>query len=425
MVEGRTPARDEVASVDLAAVRAALPRLQGLVERTPLLRNATLSERLGVPVFLKAEVLQRTGSFKIRGAVNRMAALSEAERRRGVVAASAGNHAQGVALAASLLGVPCTIVMPAEASLPKVEATRRYGAEVLLEGEDFAACAELALRMAGERGLVLIHAFDDPLVIAGQGTLGLELVEELPEVETVVVPVGGGGLAAGVGLAVKSLQPRARVVGVQVEAAPGTGRAWRSGRIEPVHPSPTLADGIAVAAPGRHTLPLLQRHVDEMVLVNEESVASAILLLLEEEKLVVEGAGAVGVTALLSGEVRPRGTMAVVLSGGNIDVLLLQHVIEHGLSQAGRFQDYSLVLADRPGQLARVLTALAATGGNVLAVEHRRAGPKLPLNFVEIGLFVETRDHAHAEEITASLQRLGFRLDTTRAGTVRLRPAGG
>lgn len=383
-------------------------RVRPLAHHTPLIESHALSDRLGAQVYLKAEVLQRTGSFKIRGAANRLITLSAAQRAQGVVAASAGNHAQGVALAAARLGMPCTIVMPKEASIAKVQATRAYGAEVVLEGEDFAQCVERARGLAAERGLTFIPAFDDPDVIAGQGTLGLELLDDMPEVTTVVVPVGGGGLAAGVAMAVKERRPQVRVVGVQVEQARGAWESWRTGERASIRPGPTVADGIAVRAPGEYTLPLLRRYLDDFVLVDERSVAAAILFLLESGKLVVEGAGAVGVAALLSGRTAARDRTAVILSGGNIDVHLLQHVVEHGLAYAGRFETFRLTVRDRPGQLAAILKTVADRGGNLLTVEHKRTGAHLPLNAVEIELVVETRDQAHAAEIGEGLREAGF-----------------
>ncbi len=402
-------------------IRASAERVYRLARRTPMLESHALSERLRVAVLLKAEILQRTGSFKVRGAANHIALLAERGKPAGVVAASAGNHAQGVALAAATFGIPCTIVMPREASIAKVEATRRLGAEIVLQGASFAECAALAGTLAEERGLNFVPAYDDPEVIAGQGTVGLEILVEAPDVEQVLIPVGGGGLAAGVALAVKSARPSTRVVGVQVEAAPGAFESYRSGSIE-THPSATtLADGIAVAAPGRYTLPLLRACLDDMVLVDEEAVASAMLFLLERNKLMVEGAGSVGVAALLSGAVTARDRTVAVLSGGNIDVNLVQQVIEHGLSQAGRFQSYMLLIPDRPGQLAAVLQTIAGKGGNVLTIEHRRTGPNLPFDAVEVELMVETRNREHADEINAALRESGFRPDGAPDSRSRLR----
>ena len=359
----------------LEDVRAARAPVARVAHRTPVLTSRTLSELCGVRVLLKAENLQRTGAFKVRGAAARLAALSPEERARGVVAASAGNHAQGVALAGRLLGVPATVVMPREASLAKVQATRSYGARVLLEGDSFDAALERARALAREEGLTLVHAFDDPRVVAGQGTLGLELCEDAPDLDAVVVPVGGGGLIAGVALAVKGLCPRARVVGVQAEAAPAAARSFRAGRPLTVPAGPTLADGIAVGRPGD----------------------------------LVEGAGAVGLAALLRGGVAAPGQrVAVVLSGGNVDLNLLNHILDHGLAHAGRFQVFRVTLADRPGQLARVLAVLAAQDVNVLEVGHSRRAVDLPVGQVQVDIVAETRDPAHAEEVAVALEAAGY-----------------
>jgi threonine dehydratase len=397
------------AAISIEDVRAAAKRVYALAVRTPLIRNQPLTDVLGARTYLKAEILQRTGSFKVRGATNRLAVLADAEKHAGVITASAGNHAQGVALAAATLGIPCTIVMPREASLAKVQATRSYGVEVVLEGGDYAEAAEHARLLAGESGRTFIPAFNDPLVIAGQGTIALEIIDDLPDVGQVVVPVGGGGLAAGVALAVKSLRPGCRVIGVQVESAPAAYHSYHSGAVEQHKVESTIADGIAVGAPGDWTLPVLRECLDGIVLVDDEAVASAMLFLAERCKLVVEGAGATGVAALLKGVVQPVENTVAILSGGNIDIHLLHEVIEHGLSLAGRFLSMTLTLPDRPGQLARVLNAIAEARGNVLTIDHRRTGPDLPLYVVEIALVLETRDAGHGEEIVAALCALGYR----------------
>ena len=407
--------------VALADIEAAGERVYALAHRTPLLHSHPLSEKLGASCYFKAEMLQRTGSFKVRGAANRLSLLNGDERSRGVVTASAGNHAQGVALSASTLRIPCTIVMPREASLAKVTAPRSYGVDVVLEGADFSEAADHARKLSAERGLVFVPAFNDPLVIAGQGTVGLEILADLPDVHTVIVPIGGGGLAGGVGLAVKSIRPRCRVIGVQSEAATGAYRSYRSGSIENVKAATTIADGIAVGAPGEYTLPLLREYLDDVVLVDDEAVASAMLFLVERCKLLVEGAGAVSVAALFAGAVSARDGTVAVLSGGNVDVHLLGEVIEHGLSNAGRFQTLVVTLPDRPGQLSRVLAAISEKRGNILTIDHRRTGPDLPLNFVEVSLVLETRDAAHGEEITRALEALGLAPDTTTKAVRRLR----
>ena len=393
---------------DIRAARELIAS-SAVVRRTPLLESRTLSERAGVTVRLKAENLQHTGSFKVRGAVNRIAALSPAERARGVLAASAGNHAQGLAVAARGAGVRATVVMPAAAPLAKVQATRGYGAEVVLAGDSYDDARAEAARLRDERGLVEVPAYDDPLIVAGQGTVGLEVLDDMPDAGLVVVPVGGGGLAAGIAIAVKSQRPGVRVVGVQAEAAPGVARSLAARRIEHVATRPTLADGIAVGGPGEVTYPLLARWLDDVVLVGEDDIAEAMVLLLERSKLVVEGAGAAGVAALLAGRIDPRGEpTAVVLSGGNVDINMLARVVEHGLSRAGRYCRLRIAIDDRPGQLARIAGIIGEHGANILSVAHQRFGVDLPVGRVDAVALLEVRDHAHGEAVAAALRQAGF-----------------
>jgi threonine dehydratase len=360
--------------VSLEDIQQAQDAVYGVAVRTPLLRSVGLSERFGADVWLKAECLQYTGSFKIRGAANKLASLTAAERARGVVAASAGNHAQGVAVAARQLGVKATVLMPEHATLAKVQATRAYGAEVILDGDDFAAAMVRAQTLAKERDLVFIPAYDDEQVIAGQGTIGLEIADECPEAGLVVVPVGGGGLITGVALALKSLRPGIRVAGVQAAAAPGAAMSLQSGIRTLQTPKPTLADGVAISGPGELTLPLIATYVDEVVTVDEEAIAQAIVVLLEQSKLVVEGAGALGVAALMTGAVKPEGRpTVVVLSGGNIDINVLASVVQHGLLYENRYLTLRVDLDDRPGTLSALLTLIADTGANVRAGGRPRA----------------------------------------------------
>ena len=389
----------------LAEIRAARERLQGAARVTPVYPSETLGRRSGRPVFLKAETLQRTGSFKVRGAVVKLASLGPAERAAGVVAASAGNHGQAVAWAAREAGVRATIFMPVDASMAKVDATRSYGAEVVLAGEGF----DEAMAAAQERvtaGATFVHAFDDPLVVAGQGTLGLELAEQLPEIETVVVPVGGGGLASGIAIALGELRPEVRVVGVQAEACAPYAGGTEFGY--------TIADGIAVKRPGELTGPILRRHLAEIVTVSDDEIADAILLLLERTKLVVEGAGAAGVAALLAGKVGGEGPACAILSGGNIDPTLLVEVVRHGLTQASRFLVLRTRIGDRPGALAKLLTLIAGERVNVLAVEHHREGMKLPLAQTEVELTLGTRDEAHCHELLERMAGWGYDVERLR-----------
>ncbi len=395
--------------ITIADVRGAREHFGSVVRRTPLLPSRTISELTGGDVLLKAENLQHTGSFKVRGAMNRLAALNEGERARGVIAASAGNHAQGAAVAARALGIAATVVMPRTTPLAKVEATREYGATIILHGDSYEEARDEALRIAAERDLLTISAFDDERIVAGQGTCGLEVVEDAPNIDTVIVPVGGGGLIAGTAIAVKALAPAARVIGVQAEAAPGVARSLACGARTIVAPSPTIAEGVAVGGPGEVTFPLIERYVDEVVLVSEGAIAQAMLLLIERAKLVVEGAGAVGIAALMSGKVDVRGKRAaVVLSGGNVDINVVARVVEHGLMQAGRYFSLTVGVDDKPGQLASLTALLAETGANVLAVTHERFGIAFTVGRVQVDLLLEVRNRDHAARVEAALIGGGF-----------------
>jgi threonine dehydratase len=398
--------------VTLDDLKEARHRLQGVIRPTPSEASDTLSRLVGRPVLLKPEHRQRTGSFKIRGAYNFVSRLPPATE---VVAASAGNHAQGVALAASLMGLQATIFMPVNAPLPKVEATRGYGASIRLEGDVVDDALAAARLYADERGAALVPPFDDPLVIAGQGTIGLELAEEAAGVETVVVPVGGGGLISGIGAALRLAgDGTTRVVGVEAAGAASTRASLDAGRIVTLESVSTMADGIATRSPSELTLEHVRAYVDDVVVVTEEELSRAVLLLLERAKAVVEPAGAAGLAAALAGKVGGSGSVAVVLSGGNVDPLLLIKLIDHGLTSAGRYLVLRIVLDDRPGALAALTAAVAKMGLNVLSVEHHRAGVELPLDKVEVLLTLETRDPQHRDEIVAELARAGFRVDLVR-----------
>lgn len=380
-----------------------------LVVRTPLLSSRTLSERCGGTVVLKAENLQRTGSFKLRGALAKLAVLSEVSAA-GVVAGSAGNHAQAVAYAARARGVPCEVFMPADASIAKTDSTSELGARVrMVEGtvDDSVAAAR---RRAVEGGLAFIHPFDDADVVAGQATLGLELVEEVPDLARVVVPVGGGGLASGIAIAVKSRRPEAEVVGVQVEAYTATRDSLKRGRPVDAVGATTIADGIAIKRPGELTLRLMERWLDGIEVVAEDDVGDAMVLLLERAKLVVEGAGAVGVAALLSGRVKPaaRGTTVAVLSGGNVDPGLLAAVVRRHESEAGRRLIVLTRVADRPGGLAALLSCVAQSGANLVDVSHVREGLDLHVRETAVELVLETRGREHAEQVLAALTKAGY-----------------
>ncbi|HUZ35636.1 MAG TPA: threonine ammonia-lyase [Streptosporangiaceae bacterium] len=396
--------------VRLADVAAAREVLRGVVSPTPMIHSRVLSERLGGPVFLKCENLQRTGSFKARGAYLRISRLTAAERERGVVAASAGNHAQGVAFAAALVGTKATVIMPAGAPLPKIEATRGYGAQVILHGESVEDALSAALAHAGEHGPVFIHPFDHPDVVAGQGTLGLEITEQCPQVRSIAVPVGGGGLAAGIAVGVSQASPPVKVIGVQAEEVASLPASLAAGHPVRIEPGVTMADGIAVSQPGDIAYAILSELADRVVTVSEETLSRALLICLERSKQLVEPAGAAGVAALLEHPDAFEPPVVAVLSGGNIDPLLLAKVLRHGLSAAGRYLMFRCRLPDRPGALADLLGELAALGANVLDVVHERVAPRLRVDEVEVLLQVETRGPGHCDEVIGQLRQAGYTL---------------
>jgi threonine dehydratase len=389
-------------------VAAARPAVEAIARHTPVLSSRTISERAGGLVMLKAENLQRTGSFKIRGAYLRMSRLSDEEKAAGVVAASAGNHAQGVALAAQMLGIKATVFMPAGAPIPKERATRGYGADVRFHGISIDEALLKALEFAEETGAVLIHPFDHVDIVTGQGTCGLEIFEQCPEVETVVVPTGGGGFIAGIATALKALRPEIRVVGVQAENAAAYPASLTEGRPVALASMSTMADGIAVGRPGDVPFRAIQQHVDDMVTVSEESMSRALLMLLERAKLVVEPAGAVAVAALLDDPKAFATPAVVVLSGGNIDPLLMMRVIRHGMAAAGRYVSFRATIPDVPGGLARLLHELAEVEANVLDVVHERTSASLQLDEVEVALQLETRGEEHAQRVLDHLARCGY-----------------
>ena len=399
-------------SVTLDDIHAAEARLSRLIAPTPCPYSETLSVLTGSRVFVKLENLQMTGSFKERGAANILLALSDTERRRGVVAASAGNHGLAVAFHAARLDVRSVIVMPEWAPLTKVTAARRHGAEVILHGDNYDACYERAREVETERGLVFIHPFDDPRVIAGQGTIGLEIARQVPDLDAVIVPVGGGGLIGGVAVALRALKPAARVIGVQSEEMPAMRAALQAGERVTVAAAATIADGIAVRRVGLHTLALAQRFVDEVVTVSEEEIANAILLLLEIEKTVVEGAGAVALAALVNKRVALEGkTTVLLLGGGNIDVNLIARIIERGLVKDGRIVRLTVLLRDRPGSLARLTTLVAQTRANVLHIGHDRAFSRARLGETEVELTLETSGRDHIDTVKRHLQEAGYTVE--------------
>ena len=404
------------AQLNLSAVEAAAQRLAGFIHLTPLDYSRTFSELTGSRVYFKLENLQKTGSFKIRGAFNKISLLGEAERSRGVIAASAGNHAQGVACAAARAGIKSTVVMPENAPIAKVMATRAYGATVILAGRGYDEAFSRALDIREDTGAILIHGFNDPEIIAGQGTLGLELLRQLPSLDAVMVPVGGGGLAAGVALAIKHLKPRIKVYGVQSGDASAMLNSWMAGEVrEQAGEADTIADGIAVRLPGELTFKLIQSYVDDIVTVDEEEIAKSILMLLERSKLVVEGSGAVGVAALLQCRVDLSGaTVAVILSGGNIDMNVISTIIERGLIRAGRRLRLRTMLSDRPGSLHGLLARITTCQANVISIYHDRTNPLVPIKQAEVELVLETRDCNHIDTIMATLQGFGYQIFSGR-----------
>jgi threonine dehydratase len=378
----------------LADIEEARQRLSGIARETPVYGSETFSRIAGRDVWLKAENLQRTGAFKVRGAVNRIALLSDSERAAGVVAASAGNHGQAVAWAAREAGIPARIYVPQDAPMAKVEACRTYGSELIMGGESFEEALAAARTDIDETGATFVHPFEDPIVIAGQGTIGLELAEQVPDAQTIVIPVGGGGLAAGIALALRAEHPDLRIVGVQ---------AGLDGF--------TIADGILVKHPGELTMSILNEVLDELVEVDDELISEAIVLLLERAKLVVEGAGAVGVAALLAGKVGGSGPVAIVLSGGNIDPTLLISVMRHGLTLGGRYLVIRTRIPDRPGELVKLLSLIAEARGNVVSVEHHREGMDIPVAETEVELTLITRDQEHCTLLLDQMRSWGYEVE--------------
>jgi threonine dehydratase len=399
-----------IPEVTLADIQAARELLEGVAVRTPVEESRWLTALAGGPVHLKCENLQRTGSFKVRGAYNRIARLSEEERAAGVVAASAGNHAQGVALAAQLLGIKATVFMPEGAPIPKEKATRGYGADVIFSGKYIDQALVRAREFADETGAVLIHPFDHEDIVAGQGTCGLEILEQVPDVATVLVPTGGGGLVAGVATAIKAINPSVRVVAVQAEGAAAFPESLSAGHPVPLESMKTMADGIAVGRPGDVPFKAVRDHVDEVVTVSEESLSRALLALVERAKMIVEPAGAAAVAAILENPTAYATPAVAILSGGNIDPLLLGKVIRHGMASASRYLSLRVCIPDAPGGLARLLGELAEVQANVLEVAHERISPSLHLDEVEVQVQLETRGEAHAERVLARLRERGYRV---------------
>ncbi len=401
-------------TVKLTDIQEARKLLQGIIIPTPILSDEKLSTEIGAKAFLKAECLQRAGSFKMRGAYNKISRLSTEEKKRGVVTASAGNHAQGVGLAARLLNIKATIVLPEFAPLTKVIATKAQGADVILHGTTFDEAVAYSRKLGEEKGYVYVHAFDDDYIIAGQGTIGWEIADNLPETTLVVVPIGGGGIISGIAIAVKNLLPNIRVVGVQAANCSSIVPSLKGGKpLEPVHYQPTIADGIAVKRPGEKNLPIIEQYVDDVVTVTEEEIARGIFHCVQNNRLVVEGAGAAGIAALLAKKikVKPDDTVCTVLCGGNIDANLLTRVLEQVLVRQGRYVMLKVLVSDRPGMLATLTQKIAETGANVIEVYHRRAMWLAPLGFVGIEVLLEIRDIEHQQDVISHLQTAGYHVE--------------
>ncbi len=400
-------------TVNLSDIEDARDRLKGIINLTPIIADGRLSKETGANVYLKAESMQKSGSFKIRGAYNTISRLSDEEKSRGVIAASAGNHAQGVALAAQICGVHATIVLPIHAPLTKVVATKELGADVVLHGATFDEAVAYSRELQALHGYTYVHAFDNERVIAGQGTIGLEIIESLPDVSTIVVPIGGGGLISGIAIAAKTLKPDVRVIGVQSENVSWVKPSLAAGHAVIPTPKPTIADGIAVKTPGELTLPLIREYVDQIVEVSDEEVAHGIYHCSQHSHLVVEGAGAAGVAAIIAKklEIKPGETVCAVLCGGNIDANLLARVLEQVLVRQGRYVMFKVLVMDRPGMLAGLLDTVAESGANVVEVFHRRAMWLAPLGRVGIELLLEVRDFDHGRAVQKHLEDAGYHVE--------------
>lgn len=390
--------------MNLDNIIIAREKMKGIVHETPLDYSKTFSDLAQNEVYLKLENLQKTGSFKVRGSYNKLISLSEEELKKGVVAASAGNHAQGVAYSSQMLGIPCTIVMPKGAPLSKVLATRQYGAEVILEGNVFDEALAFALELNEKRGATFIHAFDDEAVITGQGTVGLEILDQLPEVEAVICPVGGGGLIAGVAMAVKEKNPNIAVYGVQTMACPSMKQSLMEQKPVAIKSAPTMADGIAVQKPGASNFEIVKKYVNDIVCVDEMEIARTMLLLLERNKLLVEGSGASSLAALLYKKINiTNKKVAAVLSGGNVNVHFISRIIERGLVESGRYANFSIILKDKPGELQRVVSSITELDANIQDVHLHHMGKNIYPGYAQLDLSVETKNNEHIEELFSVL----------------------
>jgi threonine dehydratase len=403
-------------SVTIANIWQAYKFLKPIIHHTPLSPSRTLSQMTGADIYLKCEHMQRSGAFKVRGAGYKISRLSTEQAQVGVIAASAGNHAQGVAIAAAQNNIPCTIVMPENAPLAKVTATQNYGAKVVLYGATYDDAYQYCCDLQQESGAIFVHAFDDPEVIAGQGTLGLEMLTDLPDADAIIVPIGGGGLISGIAIAARALKPDITIIGVQAAGAASCRASLDAGTLKTLPAITTIADGIAVKRPGTLTFSIIQNLVDDIVVVDDEAIINAVLLLMERSKMVVEGAGATGLAAMLSGAINLKGKKVLVpLTGGNIDMNLVGRFIEHGLAVAGRYFVIHTRLADRPGELMRMLTIIAEMRMNVIDVRHQRLSSRLPIMQREETVTLEARDRSQCEELLCRLRAAGFMVEEAQS----------
>ena len=398
--------------MDLNQIISAREKMKGIVHQTPLDFSQTFTDMSHNEVYLKLENLQKTGSFKVRGSINKLTSLSKEELSKGVIAASAGNHAQGVAYSSKMLNIPCTIVMPKGAPLSKIQATKNYGAEIVLEGDVFDDALAHAMELSEKQGFTLVHTFDDDEIIAGQGTIGLEILEQLPDVDAIICPVGGGGLIAGIAVAVKEKNPNVAIYGVEASACPSMAQSLLEKKPITVPSSPTVADGIAVKKPGVRNLEIVEKYVDDLVTVDELEMIRTMFLLLERNKLLVEGSGASSLAALLYEKLNIKGKKVVaLLSGGNVDVNFISRIIERGMVEAGRYARFSIIIVDKPGELQRVLTKITEADANILSIHHTRMGRNIYPGYTEIEFAVETKGHEHILDLQKALTAKGYRVD--------------
>lgn len=397
--------------LDLEEINKVAERLEGIINNTDIFYSTTLSNISNNKIYMKTENLQKTGSFKIRGAYNKIKKLSSSEKENGVIASSAGNHAQGVALAASMNCINSTIVMPKSAPLAKITATKNYGANIILHGNIFDETYQKAQEIKEEYGGTIVHPFNDFDVIAGQGTIGLEILKELPEVDIILVPIGGGGLISGIAIAVKTIKPEIKIIGVEAENAASMKSSFKKGRLSSLESVNTVADGISVKTPGEITFKICQKYLDDIVTVNDEEIAAAILILMERTKLVVEGAGATTIAALINNKIKAEKKVIVpVLTGGNIDFNIISRIIERGLAKAGRKFTIKTCIKDKPGSLSRLLTIVASLDANIIRVSHKHYQPGISIDDTEVELEIETKNKEHAEELSNFLKEKGYNL---------------